>query len=128
MSDYSKPVHARLHQPHKFEADAQVVPEVEILQHVDDIVSAVLVLLPDVIQDANFYKSLVMEALLIPDDLDGHVLVGHVVQGAYHLAKASFADHLEDLVPIGYVIVQDLDKLPPLSMFISVLLSRWWSR
>lgn len=116
------------YKPHEFKTDAQVIPEVKILQHVDDIVTTILVLLPDVIQNSHLNQCLMVESLLVSDYLDGDMLVGHMIQGPYHLSKAAFSDHLQDLVAISYMVVQDLDKLPQFSMLISVLLSGWWSR
>lgn len=69
-----------------------------------------------------------VKSFLVSDDFDGYVLVGHVIQGAYHLSEAALSNHLEDLIAKSYVIVQNLDKLVPFSMLISILLSGWWSR
>lgn len=98
-----------------------MIPEIEILLHVDHVVAAVLILLPDVIQDPHFNQRLVMKAFFISDDLDGHMLVGHVIQGAYHLPKAAFSNHFKDFIAIAYVVVQDLE----FCMLISVLRSRY---
>lgn len=54
------------HSLHELEADAEVVTEVEVLQHVYHIVTAVCVLLPQVVQDPHFYQRLVVKSLLIP--------------------------------------------------------------
>lgn len=97
--------------PHELKCDAQVVAEVEVVQHVDDVVTAVLVLLPQMVQYPDFHQGLVMEPLLVPDDLDRHVLVGHVVERLYHLAEAALSDHLEDLVSITDVIMQHLRQI-----------------
>lgn len=51
---------------HELEADAEVVAEVEVLQHVYHIVAAVRILLPQVVQDPHFYQRLVVKSLLIP--------------------------------------------------------------
>lgn len=101
------------YQPHKFEADAKMISEVEILEHVDDVVTAIFILLSDVIQNAHFNQRLMVESFLVSDQFDGYVFVGHVVQGAYHLSETALSNHLQDLVTISYVIVQDLDKISP---------------
>lgn len=51
---------------HELEADAEMVAEVEVVEHVDDIVRTVSVLLAQMVQDANLYQCLVVEPLLIP--------------------------------------------------------------
>lgn len=78
--------------PHELEADAQMVSEVEVVQHVDDVVDAILVLGSEMVQDAHLDQSLMMEPLLVANDLDGHVLIGAVIQSSYHLTETSFAN------------------------------------
>lgn len=68
-----------------------MIPEVEVLQHVDDVVIAVLILFSQVVQDADLDQRLVMESLLIPYDFDGDMLVGHVVQGPDDLPETALA-------------------------------------
>lgn len=46
-----------------------------------------------------------MEALLVPDDLDGHVVVRLVVERANHLPETALANHLEDLVAVRDVVM-----------------------
>ena len=69
------------HSPHELEADAEVVAEVEVVQHVDDVVPALGVLGPQGVQNLHLHQGLVVEALLIPNHLNGHRTVGLVVQG-----------------------------------------------
>lgn len=94
---------------HQLETDAQMVAEIERVQHMDHVVRAVGVLLAQLVQQAHLDERLMMEALLVAYDLDGDVLVRLVVERAHHLAKAALADDLENLVAIGYVIVGDLN-------------------
>lgn len=49
-----------------------------------------------------------MEALLVANNFDCHVLVRLVVQRAYHLAEAALSNHLENLVAITNVVVNYL--------------------
>lgn len=85
-----------------------MVAKVERVQHVDDIVGAVRVLLAQLVQQPNFDQRLVVEALLVADDLDGDMLADFVVEGAHHLAEAALADDLEDFVAVEDVVVHDL--------------------
>jgi hypothetical protein len=52
--------------PEQLETDAEMAAEVKVVQHVDDVVQAVLVPPPQVVQDADLHQSLVMESFLIP--------------------------------------------------------------
>lgn len=53
--------HARVYKPEELEGDAQVVPEVEVLLHVDHVVEAVLVFPLNHVQDFQLHQSLVVE-------------------------------------------------------------------
>ena len=72
---------ASSHSPHELKANAEVVAEVEVVQHVDDVVAALHVLGPEGIQDLHLHQGLVMETLLVANDLNGHRGIGLVVQG-----------------------------------------------
>lgn len=65
--------------PHQLKTDAEMIPEVEVIQHVDNIMLSILVLGPEMVEDAHLYERLVVEPLLVADDLDGDMLVGAVV-------------------------------------------------
>lgn len=86
-----------------------MVPEVEVLEHVYHIVQRVFVLLPEMIQDPDLDQRLVVKPFFVPDDLDGHMLICFVVQGSDDLSEAALADHLEDFVPIRYMIMENLE-------------------
>lgn len=75
----------------------------------DHVVRSVGVLLAQFVQQSNLDECLMMEALLVADDFDGDVRIGFVVERSDHLAEAAFADDLQNLVAIGYVVVGDLD-------------------
>ncbi|KAK4018016.1 hypothetical protein OUZ56_000086 [Daphnia magna] len=52
--------------PEQLETDAEMTAEIKVVQHVDDVVQAVLVPPSQVVQNADFHKGLVMESFLIP--------------------------------------------------------------
>ena len=52
--------------PHELERDAQVVSEIEVLGHVDYVVSPVAVFLAQVVQNFHFHQRLVVKSLLVP--------------------------------------------------------------
>ncbi len=59
----------------QLEGQAGVVAEVEVVVQVDDVVRVVLVLLAEVLQDADLLLRLTMEALLIADLQDSHKIL-----------------------------------------------------
>lgn len=71
----------------QLEGHADVVAEGEVLQHVDDVHARVLVLLPQVLQDADLLRGLPVEALLVADHLQSHVGLGFMVEGLHHLQE-----------------------------------------
>lgn len=87
-----------------------MVPKVEIVQHVYDIVVALFVPFTQMVQNPHLDQRLVVESLLVPDDLDGDVSVGHVIERLDHLAETALSDHLQNFVAITNVVVQYLEK------------------
>ena len=92
----------------QLEGDAHVAPEHKVVVHVDQVEGVVLVLLAQVLQDPDLFLGLSVKPLLVPDHLEGYVLVGLVVVGLHHLPEAALAYHLQDLVPVGQVVVRDV--------------------
>ena len=85
-----------------------MIAEVEIIEHVYHVVRSVHVLLAQFVQYPNLDEGLVVEAFLVPDDFDCHVLIGFVVQRPDDLTEAALADDLEDFVPVADVVVDHL--------------------
>ena len=56
-----------------------MVSEGEVVEHVDDVVSVVLVLLAQMLQDPNFLLRLAVESFLISDHFQRDVLVSFVI-------------------------------------------------
>lgn len=48
--------------------------------------------------------------LFVPDDFQGHQLIAFVIQALGHLSKGPFPDHLQNLISVGNVVMQDLQK------------------
>lgn len=48
--------------------------------------------------------------LLVPDDFQGHQFIVFVVQALGHLSKGPFSNHLQNLVAIGNMVMQNLQK------------------
>ena len=116
-----------------------MISKVEVIEHPDDIVKSIPVLLPQVLQDPHFHQGLSMEPLLIPDQkmkpfhnsvlsritlphplskkksafpvpdyFDGDLLPRLVIVGSNHLPETPPSNHLQYLVAVRQVIVQDL--------------------
>lgn len=49
-----------------------------------------------------------LKSFFVPDNFDGDLLVGHVVQGSDNLSETTFADDFEDFVTVADVIVKNL--------------------
>lgn len=96
------------HLPHQLEADTQMIPKVEVVQHVNDVVRSIGVLLAEFVENAHLDERLMVEALFVSDDFDCDILICFVVQCANHLPKAALANHLQDLIAIANVIVNHL--------------------
>lgn len=94
--------------PQQFEANAQVIPKVEIVEHVDYVVRLVGVLLAQLVEDSHLNECLMMEPLLVADDFDCHILIGFVIQRPDDLSEAPLANHLQYLVAIAYVVMNNL--------------------
>lgn len=62
-----------------------------------------------VVQDLDFHKSLAMEPLLVPDNLDSHVLSSLVVVTFGNLTKGSLAKHVQNLITEHDMVVIDDD-------------------
>lgn len=87
-----------------------MIPKVEIVQHVNDVVRSVGVFLSQLVEDADLNECLVMEALFVANDFDCDILICFVVERTNHLAEASLSNHLQDLVTVTNVIVNHLKR------------------
>lgn len=48
--------------------------------------------------------------LFVPDDFQGHQFIVFVIQAFDHLSKGPFPDHVQNLISVGNVVMQDLQK------------------
>lgn len=85
-----------------------MISKIEILQHVDHIMCAVLVFLAQMVKDTHFHQCLMMETFLVSYYLDSDMLIGLVVQRAYNLSETTLTNYLQYLVSVADVIVQNL--------------------
>jgi hypothetical protein len=85
-----------------------MISKVEVVQHVNDVVRSVGILFAEFVENANLDQCLMVEALFVANDFDCDILIGFVVECTNNLSKASFSNHLENLVAITDVIVNHL--------------------
>lgn len=85
-----------------------MISEVEVVQHVDNIVRSIGIFLSEFVEYANFDEGLVVEALFVSNDFDRDILISFVVQCANHLAETSLSNHLQNLIAIADVIMNHL--------------------
>lgn len=93
----------------QLECDACMVSERERIEHMDHVHRVVLVLLAEVLQDADLLLRLAVETFLVPHHLERYVLTLFVVVRFDDLPEATFANNFEHLVSISYVVVRYVD-------------------
>ena len=76
------------------ESNQQVLPEHHVVLHSDDVVLVMLVVVVEVLQNPELHSGLILELLLVPDDLDGHRLLGLVVETLDSLAKTTLSEEV----------------------------------
>lgn len=87
-----------------------MISEVNIVEHVNNVVRSIGILLPQLVENTDFDKRLMMEALLVANYFDCHVLICFVIEGTYDLSEASLSDDFENFITIADVIVNHLCK------------------
>lgn len=96
--------------------------EVEMLRHLNDVVLFLLVLMseptsaynymgrrrahpfPEIVQDLDLNKGLMMEPLLVADYLDGDAQTGRMIPAVKHLSEGALAQCPDNLVSVGEMI------------------------
>ena len=72
-----------------------------------DVVRVIWVVVTQVKQDLEFYSSLMLELLLVSNDLACHCFSSFVINAFQCLTKGAFAQEVDDLKPVGNMILQD---------------------
>jgi hypothetical protein len=91
----------------KLKGDNQMLPENRIIFDPNDVIDIFRVIFFEVVKYVKFDAGLMMKPLLVPDYLDGHELIGLVVEAFECLPEGSLAQKLLDFVPIAQVVIQD---------------------
>ena len=122
--------------------DAEMASEVEVFRHFDHMVLLVRILqsrpyrqnttllafrekkaypFAQVIQNLDLNKRLVVEALLIPDNLDSHHLARAMVATREHLSERALPERIDNLVPIREVIAVHNKVIPTIIVITKVI-------
>lgn len=94
--------------PHQLEAYAQMISEVEVVEHVDDVVRAIRIFLAQLIKNSNLDECLVVEALFVANDFDCDILISFVVERTNHLTEASLSNHFQYFIAVADVVMNHL--------------------
>lgn len=90
----------------ELEHDAHVVPEDEAVEDADHEVPVVLVVLREMLEDADLLARLSSEARIVADDLQGHEAALLVVEALHHLPERALSEQFEELVTIADVVAR----------------------
>ena len=105
----------------ELKGEAHVVAEREVVDEVDDVVGAVRVLLPQVLQYPYLLHGLAVETLLVPHNLERHVLLRLVVERLENLPETTLPQHLDHLVAIMHVIARHGQVAPGLVVIAAIV-------
>lgn len=72
-----------------------------------NVVRVIWVVVTQVKQDLEFYSSLMLELLLVSNDLDCDCFSSFVINAFQCLTKGAFPQEVDDLKPVGNMILQD---------------------
>ena len=86
-----------------------LLPEGEVVQHVDDVAAVVFVLFPQMFQYSDLLLRLSVKPLLVSHHLQRHMEMRFVVVDLQNLSEGSLANHFENLITISYVVMRDVN-------------------
>lgn len=89
----------------QLERDADVISEQEMFLHVNDVGRVLRVDPAEVVENADFLLGLSVKPFLIAHHLEGDADAVLVVEGVHHLPETAFADHLQNFIAVGDMIV-----------------------
>jgi hypothetical protein len=120
----------------EFHSNAEMVTEVKMLSHFDDVVLFIRVLygvsvhqcqqqgnaypFTQIVQYLDLHKCLMMEPFLVSDDLNGNRFTSTVISTVQNLTKGSLPERINHFVSIGQVIAID-DKIVAPIIIIAVI-------
>ena len=86
-----------------------LLPEGEVVQHVDDVAAVVFVLFPQMFQYSDLLLRLSVKPLLVSHHFQGDMLMSLVVVNLQNLSKGAFANHFQNLITISNVVMRDVN-------------------
>mmetsp|Transcript_35903 Transcript_35903/g.99552 ORF Transcript_35903/g.99552 Transcript_35903/m.99552 type:complete len:237 (-) Transcript_35903:439-1149(-) len=107
----------------QLKGNAEMVPEVKVIQHVHHVGGALDVALTQVLKDLHLNQGLMVEPLLVANHLECDVVAGLVIKGANHLPERAFAEGVHHLIAVEYVIAQHNEVIAAL-IIIGVVVGR----
>ncbi len=84
-----------------------MLSEDDVIAHSNDVVDIVRVVLLQILQDLKLDTGLVVEALLIPDNLECHMRIRLIIKALHSLTKATLAQEINRFKPVRYLITHD---------------------
>ena len=86
-----------------------LLPEGEVVQHVDDVAAVVFVLFPQMFQYSDLLLRLSVKPLLVSHHFQRDMHMSFVVVDLQNLSKGALANHFENLITISYVVMRDVN-------------------
>ena len=103
-----------------------MLSELTAVFDLNDVVRILGILVLEVLKDLQLHSCLVLELFLAADDLDSNDLFGQMVKALEGLAKASFAEEVKHLEPIGYMIFKH-DLVIPIFIIVAIVVILAWA-
>lgn len=119
----------QVHRQH-FERENQMLAEHELLSDADDVLFVLRVSVAQLVEDLGLNETLLVEALLVTQDLQGGDFFLLMIISLEHLAKATLAEATSDFEAVGYVLALVRDVLVLViikTIVVDAVGSGWWA-
>lgn len=93
----------QIHAQH-LEGEDQMLAEDELFFYADYILFVLWVVVSQLLQNLGFNEALLVEALLVSENLEGHVLLVLVIKTFEYLAEAALSEPVDDLEAVADVL------------------------
>ena len=85
------------------------LPEGEVVEHVNDVAAIVFILFSQMFQYPDLFLRLSVKPLLVSHHFQRDMHMSFVVVNLQNLSKGSLANHFQNLITIGYVVMRDVN-------------------
>lgn len=89
-----------------------MVAEGEAVDHADDVLAVVRVIVFDILQETDFYLTLLFQLLFIPDDLECNINIVFMIKTEQDNPKRPLTQLPLDLIPKPYMVMCSPQILP----------------